>query len=103
MKNLTFGKKIAILVVILVLVIAALAAYVVVEDPFNFFKKDIEVVADEPVIEEEITEDVEVEVEDETIKVVDLESKTRPYAVVVNNTPVAVKVQTRIKQSVFSL
>ncbi|MBR4618539.1 MAG: DUF3048 domain-containing protein [Bacilli bacterium] len=35
----------------------------------------------------------------EKLKIVDLESKTRPYAVVVNNTPVAVKVQEGVKKA----
>ena len=35
----------------------------------------------------------------EKLKIVDLDSKTRPYAVVVNNTPVAVKVQEGVRKA----
>ncbi len=51
------------------------------------------------------TKKEEVELEDNTkievpkIKIVDTDSKTRPYAVVINNTPVAVKVQEGVNKA----
>lgn len=38
-------------------------------------------------------------IEDDKVDIIDVDSKTRPYAVVVNNTPVAVKVQTGLNKA----
>lgn len=43
---------------------------------------------------EEVSEE-----EDKNVKIVDLNSKSRPYAIVINNTPVAVKVQTGLNKA----
>ena len=101
MSKLTTGKKIAIVVILIILTIGAMAVYAIIKDPFNWkssstvqttISQDIE----ETIQQEDSNED-NTETNDETIKIVDVNSKTRPYAIVVNNTPVAVKVQTRFK------
>lgn len=96
MKKLTFKKKMVIVITLIVLVLAGMAAYIIIEDPFNFKKTEDasgNTVATENTVKEEPV------VEDTSIKIVDVNSKTRPYAVVVNNTPVAVKVQTGLNKA----
>lgn len=97
MKKLTFKKKILILVVLLIVAIGTTTAYIIVQDPFDL-KKSKEVSVDNQVAETNTTKETE-PVEDTTIKIVDVNSKSRPYAVVVNNTPVAVKVQTGLNKA----
>lgn len=96
MKKLTFGKKIGILITLLVLAIAAVATYIILVDPFNFFNKNPQVADNNETTEQIVEPQV---VEDKSIKIVNTESKSRPYAVVVNNTPVAVKVQTGLNKA----
>ena len=86
MKN----KKILIIGVIALLIIIGVIVFAV----FKLNKKDDTIVSAET---EEQTENLEEKEEkivgDGKIDIVDINSKSRPYAVVVNNTPVAVKVQ----------
>ena len=49
--------------------------------------------------EETQKEDQKSEVKDTNVDIVNVNSKTRPYAIVVNNTPVAVKVQTGLNKA----
>lgn len=98
MKRLTFKKKMIIVISLIVLIAAAMAAYIIIEDPFEF-KKAEETTTENLIAPENNTEVEEPVVEDTSIKIVDVNSKTRPYAVVVNNTPVAVKVQTGLNKA----
>lgn len=92
----TFKKKIIILIVLLIIVIGAATAYIIIKDPFDF-KKSKQTLTDNQ-IQTSNTEVIE-PAEDTSIKIVDVNSKSRPYAVVVNNTPVAVKVQTGLNKA----
>lgn len=94
MKKMSFGKKITILIVILVMVTAGVAAYIFIADPLNLKNKTAN-----SEVETATNQQEQIELEDKTIKVVDTESTTRPYAVVINNTPVAVKVQTGLNKA----
>ena len=85
-------RKIVCLIVLLILVVVACVGFVV----FKFFvsKKDdnrgVESVQTSATNEEISVEEERVV---EKVDIVDLNSTTRPFAIVVNNTPVAVKVQ----------
>lgn len=93
MKKLSVGKKITILVVLLVIIMGAVAAYVIIADPLNLINKEAK-------NEGTTSEQQEpIEPEDTSIKIVNTETTTRPYAVVINNTPVAVKVQTGLNKA----
>ena len=88
MKN----KRFLILCTILVAVIAICVTALIVKS-----KKGVQTseTTYEPKIEEEKTE----EVPKEKVDIIDVKSVTRPYAIVVNNTPVAVKVQTGLNKA----
>lgn len=94
MKKLSFGKKVTILIVLLVLVLGGVAAYVIIADPLDLINKEAK-----NEIETSTDPQEKIELEDKSIKVVNTESTTRPFAVVINNTPVAVKVQTGLNKA----
>lgn len=97
MAKLSTAKKVILIAFFIVLLLGGVTAYTILVDPFNWFKKDIPTSqTTENIVEPYTKNDI---AEEKTIKVVDLNSKTRPYALVVNNTPVAVKVQTGLNKA----
>ena len=88
MKN----KKSIIIVLLTVLLIAVIVAGVIIN------KKNKPEQTAEAVVETKNEENGE-ETNKEKVDIIDINSKTRPYAVVVNNTPVAVKVQTGLNKA----
>ena len=88
MKN----KKAIIIAIVAILIIVGITAGVVI----NKSKKEENTVQ---IAVETKTESKEEEGVKEKVDIIDINSKTRPYAVVVNNTPVAVKVQTGLNKA----
>ena len=89
MKN---KRTIIIVIIILVAILAVITIVAVAKK-----KGNTEIEASKE-IEEEKVEKLENK-KDGKVDIVDINSKTRPYAVVVNNTPVAVKVQTGLNKA----
>ncbi len=85
-KKVNIKRIIAFLVFIIVIAAVAVTVVLLNQKP-----------AQEPTNEIENT--VEVKPPEEKVDIIDLNSKTRPLAVVVNNTPVAVKVQTGLNKA----
>ena len=89
MKN----KKILIVCIILIAIFLFCVAFLVIKS-----KKNVETVAKETEqVETELQK--EEEIPKEKVDIIDVKSVTRPYAIVVNNTPVAVKVQTGLNKA----
>ena len=90
-------KNKKMLIVLIIVVIAVLVSVLIL-----FNKKDKNIKIESVSSNEQVTENVLEEVnqkKDEKIDIIDVNSKTRPYAIVVNNTPVAVKVQTGLNKA----
>ena len=93
------NKKVLIivLVVLIVLALAAVGAFLGIQYMNNKDKQDNSV---EQNNQEDSTVVVDVDDKDEAkVDIIDVNSKTRPYAISVNNTPVAVKVQTGLNKA----
>lgn len=83
-------KIIIILISILVVLIIAITCY------FIFFKKSFS--NETKSVEENTTNETET-VKENKITITDISSKTRPYAIVINNSPAAIKVQTGLNKA----
>lgn len=93
------NKKVLIivLVVLIVLALAAVGAFLGIQYMNNKDKQDNLV---EQSNQDDSTVVVDVDDKDEAkVDIIDVNSKTRPYAISVNNTPVAVKVQTGLNKA----
>ena len=93
------NKKVLIivLVVLIVLALAAVGAFLGIQYMNNKDKQDNSV---EQSNQGDSTVVVDVDDKDEAkVDIIDVNSKTRPYAISVNNTPVAVKVQTGLNKA----
>ena len=88
-----------------IIIIVAVVAVVVILAIILFGKmQKTEETSNKNTEEAEIAEEAqnevqETEVKDKNVDIVNVNSKTRPYAIVVNNTPVAVKVQTGLNKA----
>lgn len=86
------SRKILCVVLILIIVIlAAIVSAVMIRDNQKTENKTATV--EENKIEEVVVKEIP------KVDIIDVNSKTRPYAIVVNNTPVAVKVQTGLNKA----
>lgn len=79
-------------IIILTVIIAIIIGILIIKS-----KKNVTYTSNK--ITEEQKEEVEEQLPQGKVDIVDITSKTRPYAVVVNNTPVAVKVQTGLNKA----
>ena len=93
MKN---KKTIFLLAGIILIILIAVFATIIV---FKNKNQNIQTAANMFINEEVKDEIVENEKAEGKVDIIDITSKTRPYAVVVNNTPVAVKVQTGLNKA----
>lgn len=73
--------KIIVLSILLLFLLGGIVAFVLSKSEKQIEDNTIEEKTEEPIIEEKI------------VDIIDMDSKIRPYAIVINNTPVAVKVQ----------
>ena len=94
MKN---KKLVIILVILIILVLAIAGAIIAIQYKNNNTSKIIQS-QNEQNGEDTITVDLK-ESKDKKVDIINTNSKTRPYAISINNTPVAVKVQTGLNKA----
>lgn len=85
-----------VLIIILVIAIISVIGVIVA---WTFMNNNNKANSNEIKSEQFKENEVSIEVKESKVDIVDINSKTRPYAIVVNNTPVAVKVQTGLNKA----
>lgn len=91
-------KKLLIVGIVVAIAVALVVTIVIVVSSKNKHSENNNSQSAEQVNSQANNEE-EDKVLDTNIKIIDVNSKTRPYAIVVNNTPVAVKVQTGLNKA----
>lgn len=84
-------KIIGIVLIFAIVILAAIGSCVIIKN------RKAEKSEENELVQENKVEEIAIEIP--KVDIIDVNSKTRPYAIVVNNTPVAVKVQTGLNKA----